>query len=75
MKPLLLALLFSLPLTFQADSRDKARCHSQCYQCRVRCKQRAKDVEACRNTCLELKRVCCTNCGHGPGPRTTCSCT
>lgn len=68
---LLCALLATLP----ADSRDKARCHSQCFRCSVRCKQRAKDVEACRNMCLEMKRNCCISCGHGSGPRTTCSCT
>jgi hypothetical protein len=73
MKLLLLALLLSVALP--TDSRDKARCHSQCFRCTVRCKQRAPDPKACRNMCLELKRNCCINCGHGPGPRTTCSCT
>jgi len=73
MKLILLALLCSLALP--ADSRGKAKCHSQCFQCTVRCKQRAPDVETCRQMCLELKRACCANCGAGPGPRTTCSCT
>lgn len=71
MKLALLALLASL--AFQADT--KAKCHTNCYQCRVRCKQRAPDVKSCITTCLELKRACCANCGAGPGPRTTCSCT
>jgi hypothetical protein len=73
-KPLLFALC-ALLTAFPADSRAKARCHSQCFQCRVRCKQRASDVEACTQTCLELKRQCCQAAGHGLGPRTTCDCT
>jgi hypothetical protein len=67
--------LCALLTAFPADSRAKARCHRQCYLCSVRCKQRAPDPTACRQMCLELKRQCCANCGHGPGPRTTCSCT
>ena len=74
MKPLLLALC-GLLSAFPADSRAKAHCHSRCAQCVVRCKQRAPDVTTCRQTCLEFKRECCANCGAGPGPRTTCSCS
>jgi hypothetical protein len=74
MKVLLLTFC-ALLAAFPADSRAKARCHSECFQCSVRCKQRASNVESCRQTCLELKRACCGSCGHGPGPQTTCDCT
>ena len=69
---LIVVVIAAAPLT---DSRDKARCHSACVDCRVRSKQRSKDPGVCIETCLELKRQCCASCGAGPGPRTTCSCT
>lgn len=50
---------------------QEAACHRACAQCRVECRHDA----ACKQTCLQLKRACCRQCGSGPGPRTTCSCT
>lgn len=85
MKALLLVLAVAL-----ASSSDKAACHSECYQCRIRCNHirysrianeqgpafsGIENIDACVQTCLELKRACCRSCGAGPGPRTTCSCT
>jgi hypothetical protein len=55
---------------------QKAECHKRCFRCTVLCKQRKHPhPEACRETCLYLKRYCCETCGAGPGPRNTCSCT
>lgn len=70
MRYLILAVVLGL-----STPSDRAKCHSQCVDCRVRCKQRSKEPKSCIETCLELKRHCCESCGAGPGPRTTCSCT
>jgi len=68
-------LIFLLAALMLASPSDKAQCHSSCASCRVRCKQTADDVGACIRGCLDMKRQCCANCGAGPGPNTTCSCT
>lgn len=57
------------------DSGKKARCHSQCFLCETRCRHSKMDYQDCLQVCLELKRSCCIDCGAGPGPKTTCSCT
>jgi hypothetical protein len=61
-------------LTLAADSGKKAQCHRQCYNCETRC-QHSQDMPSCRAMCLEIKRSCCTSCGAGPGPKSTCSCS
>ena len=58
----------------EAPSRDRAECGHECITCSQRCSL-APDKDACKRTCLELKRACCASAGKGPGPRLTCSCT
>lgn len=58
-----------------ATPSEESACHRACVDCRVRCKQKSSDEAACLETCLIVKKACCSSCGSGPGPRTTCSCT
>jgi hypothetical protein len=70
-KPLLLILAL---LSLAADSGKKAQCHHQCFSCQTRCRH-SDDYKGCVSVCLEFKRSCCSSCGAGPGPKTTCSCS
>jgi hypothetical protein len=52
-------------------SPTRQQCFQSCTSCRVRCHQDGQ----CLNMCYELKSMCCSGAGLGPGPRITCSCT
>ena len=64
-----LAIAFSSPA--HADSATRGQCFRSC----VSCEQHCRHESSCVQTCLQLKRSCCTAGGDGPGPYETCSCT
>ncbi len=68
---LLLLVLIALPV--QAGSDLRAVCRDECTSCSTRCGS-AKDKDACRRTCRELKRMCCISAGKKPGAASGCAC-